>query len=349
MDTNLNKDLFGEIRRLMIENEQKLMQMNSFEDKNIPLSVKEVYDEINAMKKLPRNNAHVVQLNKFISDIANSIKLFSTHFANFAHCPEGSINENILKEKADYHLEQTKKLYDEYTKNLPNFTKHLTEQIYHDLFAVSIKAHPTVSMVATDGSNIALCGNVKKSVTKLVNDAKLKQQESRQQNAMSWFIDEMYDYIINGNISANAKNFISSYTSKKIFKDNTYSLSESQLTNSEFKNKATKTTYYIRDKKYSFKDEVTFTNFMSTRQGYFDSIMQGIDYTNISNLSNIAFNLKNGKSILNQSPEISYALSEDYKTYLAMQAYSANRNMVLTSKYEYDRGFIRDGSYKYEI
>lgn len=352
MDTSLKENLFWEIQDLMIKNEQKLMQMNSFEDKNIPLQVNEVYDQINQMKKLPHDNPFVAELNKFISDIANRIKLFSIHFTNYAHCPSRTDNEAILKEKADHHLAQTKQLYDEYTKKLPDYIKPIAEQIYCDMFSVAVKEHPQITLLATDGSNIGLCGNVKKSVTKLVADAKLKQQESRQQNAMSWFVDEMYDYIINGNISANAKEFITHFSSKKAYENSTFSLPESQLTNSDFKNKADKISYYIRDKEYKFKDEVTFSNFMNSRAVYFANIMNGNDYTKIINLNNILtrdYHKEDEKFIIHENAKIDSNFSTDYKSYITIQAYSANRNIVLATKHEYNRGFIRDEIFKYEI
>lgn len=353
MDISLNKGFFFEIENLMIENEKELITSASVENKDIPLQVNEVYDKDNKMKELPNKNASVKNLNKFVSDIANSIKLFSTHFTNYAHCPAGNSNEDVLKEKADYQLEQTKKLYAEYTKNLASYEKPIAEQIYNDMFAVAVKEHPQITMVSTDGSNIGLCGSVKKSVSNLVADIKLKQQETREQNAFSWFVDEMYDYIINGDstVSSNAKQFITQYTTNRVFIDN-HSLPESQLNDGDFTQKANEITYRIRNKKYSFKDETSFTNFMSTRAKYFDSIMQNIKYTDLANLNGVGttdFHYEEGEQIMHTNPKISYNYSEDYKTYIAIEAYSANRNLVLTEQYENDRGFVRDGIFKYEV
>ncbi|MBQ3502105.1 MAG: hypothetical protein IJA72_00365, partial [Clostridia bacterium] len=162
----------------------------------------------------------------------------------------------------------------------------------------------------------------------------------------------MYDYLINGNISANAKSFISSYISQKTLINASQYLPESQLTDSEFQSEATEIKYHIRDKQYTFKDEVVFSNFMTTRSSYFDSVMQGVDYTNILSSPNVGttdFHYEDGERILSENPRISYNHTEDYKTYLSMQAYSANRNVILSSKYEYERGFIRDGNNKYKI
>lgn len=264
----LQQNVFSEIKQAMIANEQQLLIQNSLTDKSKPISVDEVYDDIDQMKRFPSTNSSCVELCKFVSKLSIAINMFNADFEKYANNMvhsngAGKDMEEVLKIKASERLDELKKTYSDYTKDLSEDEKLITRQIYCDLIATKVREYPTISMRSPDGQ-YGIAGGVKPEITKIVANLQSQMKDARIANPNSWFVNEMYDYLFNSsNINGHAK------ASLEQLRNKSHEL-ETQV-ESEFRS-TTDNTYVINDVQYSFKDEYVALAFFNSRQEYYSKI-----------------------------------------------------------------------------
>ncbi len=316
----LQKNIFENIKQVMIENEQLLLKQNSLSDKSKPITVDEVYDDIDQMKRFPSTNTSCIELCKFISKLSIAINKFNMDFEKYANNMvhsngAGKENEQPLKIKASDSLAELKKLYVEYTKDLSDEEKLITRQVYCDLIATKVREYPTISMKSVDGK-FGIAGHVKPEVTKTIVSLQKQMHEARENNPNSWFVNEMYDYLFNSsNINAHAKACLEQLRSKQ-------HCLESQV-ESEFRSKLDDD-YVINDVKYSFKDDYIALDFLKSRQEYYSQIAEKNNeiYSGL-NINTHQSEFEKEHSLNTQ--QIIKLDDKSYKTYIGSQVYSSYR------------------------
>lgn len=316
----LQKNVFESIKQTMIDNEQQLIQQQSLNNKNLPMSVEEAYDDIDQNKRLPSTNPSCVELCKFVSKLSVAIKLFNTNFEKYANnmvYPNGAgkDNEETLKIKASESLDEIKKVYIDYTKNLSEGEKLITRQIYYDLIATNIKEYPQISMRSPDGK-YAIAGKVKPEITRIVNNLQSQMLDARSKNPNSWFVNEMYDYIFNSNnINGHAKASLEQLRSKN------HQL-ETQV-ESELRSN-TDSTYTINGVDYHFKDEYIALDFFKSRRDYYSKIAGNNNeiYAGL-NIDQPQHKIASGHNL--DSHKIIKLEDNSYKTFIGSQVYSSYR------------------------
>lgn len=310
----LKNGVFNQYRKLMIEQEKLLLQEKSIYDKTQDITTLEVFAEDREEKTLPTNNESVIQISKFVSTLANEIKSFSILFQRYAELPEKSEAEEQQKIKARNQLDKTHTTFKSLIVNLTSPEKEIATQIFYDMLAKSIKEYRVITAVMYGNKNLNLVGETKNDVSKLVLELKNKQHHARDINPLAWLPDEMYSYLYNGNISGNAKEYLSQLKSKEHKLDaNSYSH------------------YETNGISYSFTDNTTKRNFCSSRLSYLQSIVEGfpIDATYEGFAMNSIISWKTGKPVPIPT-DIAYLEDSSYKTYIYSQLYSIKRAYTLS-------------------
>ena len=316
----LQQNVFSEIKQAMIANEQQLLIQNSLTDKSKPINVDEVYDDVDQMKRFPSTNSSCVELCKFVSKLSVAINMFNTDFEKYANNMvhsngAGKDMEESLKIKASERLDELKKTYSDYTKDLREDEKLITRQIYCDLIATKIREYPTISMRSPDGQ-YGIAGGIKPEITKIVANLQSQMKDARITNPNSWFVNEMYDYLFNSsNINGHAK------ASLEQLRNKSHEL-ETQVKN-EIRNDLDKS-YIINDTKYTFKDDDVAIRFFQSRQEY---------YSKIAGNNNEIFTGLNIDRSQRQTEEelhldtfnIINLEDNSYKTFIGSQVYSSYR------------------------
>ena len=316
----LQKNIFENIKQVMIENEQLLLKQNSLTDKSKPITVDEVYDDIDQMKRFPSNNTSCIELCKFISKLSIAVNKFNMDFEKYANNMvhsngSGKDNEQPLKIKASDSLDELKRLYVEYTKDLSDEEKLITRQVYCDLIATKVREYPTISMKSVDGK-FDIAGHVKPEVTKTIVSLQKQMHEARENNPNSWFVSEMYDYLVNSNnISGHAKE------SLEKLKSQNHQL-ETQVKN-EIRNELDNS-YIINDTEYTFKDEEVAIKFFDSRQQYYSQIAGNNNeiYAGLSiNRAQTQFQKEQNLDTY----QVIKLEDNSYKTFIGSQVYSSYR------------------------
>ena len=310
----LQKNSFNEIKQVMIANEQELIKQNSLTDKTKPLSVEEAYDDIDQLKRFPSTNPSCVELCKFVSKLSIAVNEFNKHFEIYANNISND-KEQELKTTASEYLTKLNQIYIEHTKDLSNDEKLITRQMYYDLIVSKIREYPTITMHSPD-NQIKIAGHIKTEVTSIVNNLQEQMKEARQKNPNSWFVGELYDYLVNSNnISGHAKE------SLEKLKSQNHQL-ETQVT-SQIRNELDKS-YVINDSEYAFKDDYIAIKFFESRQEYYSQIAK--DNNEIfAGLQINRTRSQNEEEKNFDTYKITKLEDNSYKTFIGSQAYSSYR------------------------
>lgn len=282
------------------------------------ITVDEVYDETNQMKRFPSTNASCVELCKFVSKLSIAINTFNVAFKKYANNMvysngAGRDKEESLKLKASERLDELRKIYIDYTKELNTDEKLIAQQIYRDLIATKIREYSTISMHSTDGK-LLIAGYIKPEVSKTVANMQNQMHEARKQNPNSWFVNELYDYLFNSsNIDGHTKSSLEQLRSKQ------HTL-ETQVKNN-FRHSLDEN-YVINDVKHEFANDDIALKFFDSRRDYYSKISG-----NLQIYGGIAILTSTQKEIDSKIDDrkIIKLKDQSYSTFIASQAYSSQR------------------------